>query len=352
MATAPVSYQSALIESLRAASPGFGSNNPGVMLLDNPANSKTVIKFNRTPTLPPGPVVGPPLPPGPTPAPSLPPPVIGPGPGGGPGGPPVIGPGPGPVVGPVGPSVPPNDVVPVPDYTDDLWGPDTPPPPPAPAPDGGDDVATPLPVPDPSPLEPVDLPPLPGPPPAPTPPGPSDDGSGGVPVPDYTNDLWGPTPPDDVPVPDYTDDLWPPVYDEIPQGEIDVVAPGSSQPARDAIDRIGNITELGDPLDELGDIEVPEPIIDPPPVPSPSEGGGSGGSGDVYFRPSRPSSVSDNPLDEWEWIEPDVPEIPLPEIPSSNFSFSDAELMDMLFGDYFGGGGSGGLGGMNLYMQE
>lgn len=99
-----------------------------------------------------------------------------------------------------------------------------------------------------------------------------------------------------------------PEYDEIPEGEIEVGAPGSSQPARDAIDQIGDITEVGDPLDE------------------------------------------------WDWIELDEPEIPLPEIPAANFgdfNFSDAELLDMLFGDYFGGGGGGGLGGsMNLIMQE
>lgn len=169
-------------------------------------------------------------------------------------------------------------------------------------------------------------------------------------------DIVPPPQDDNVTVPDYTDDLWPPVYDEIPEGEIDVVAPGSSQPARDAIDNIGDITELGDPLDELGDIELPIPEIDPPPVPQPSDDASSGGSGDVYVRPSTPSSVSDNPLDEWDWIELEEPEIPLPEIPAANFgdfSFSDAELLDMLFGDYFGGGGGGGVGGsMNLIMQE
>lgn len=288
MATAPVEYQSALIESLRAASPGFTSNNPGVTLMDNPANSNTVINFRRTPFqpyLPPGPVVGPPQPPPPST------PVIGPEPGGGPVGPPVVGPGP--VVGPVSPSLPP-DAVPsdpapapsVPDYTDDLWPPvepepQLPPDPiaepipvPDPAPpdvrdlpplDEHEDVATPVPVPDPSPWEPVDLPPLP-------------------------------------PEPDPVDP---------PQGEIDVLPPGDSQPARDAIDGIGDITEVGEPLDE------------------------------------------------WDWLEPDIPEIPLPEIPEffepglMEFNLSDADLLDLFFGDFGTVGGGGGRGwNPNVIMSE
>lgn len=294
MATAPVAYQSALIESLRAASPGFTSNNPGVTMLANPANSKTVLDFKRTPIqpyLPPGPVVGPPLPPGPTPAPPPPlPPVIGPG---GPGGPPVIGPGPGPSSPPLPPAPPDLDPAPdVPDYTDDLWPPVEPDPveesvaesfpvpdpgpiyteelppldpvaEPFPVPDqppleffdmppldDSSDVAQPFPVPDPSPWEPVDLPPL-------------DDFVG--PMPD---DFVGPMPDDFVgPMPD--DFVGPPVpeYDEIPEGEIDVGPPGNSEPARDAIDQIGDITEIGDLLDELGDIELPDPVIDLPLVP-------------------------------------------------------------------------------------
>ena len=134
--------------------------------------------------------------------------------------------------------------------------------------------------------------------------------------------------------------------------------PGDSQPARDAIDQIGDITEVGAPLEELGDIDLEEVLLDVPPVPVPDSSGdgsgSSGGSGNVYVRPSGPlKSVSENPLDEWEWIELEEPEIPLPEIPSASmdYNFSDADLMDFLFGD-FGGGGGGGFGGMNLYMQE
>lgn len=165
------------------------------------------------------------------------------------------------------------------------------------------------------------------------------------------------------PMPD--DFVGPPAPDDIPEGEIDVKPLGSSQPARDAIDQIGDITEVGDPLDELGDIELPIPDIAPPDIPppepeTPSDAGGpTGGSGDFYVPPRDLISVSPDPLDEWEWIEPDIPEIPLPDIPRANsadfgdFNFSDAELLDMLFGDYFGGGGGGGLGGsMNLIMQE
>lgn len=156
----------------------------------------------------------------------------------------------------------------------------------------------------------------------------------------------------------------PPEYDEIPQGEIEVGPPGNSQLARDAIDRIGDITEVGDPLDELGDIDLPDPVIDPPPVPPPEpdgggDGGPTGGSGDFYVPPRDLISVSPDPLDEWEWIEPDIPEIPLPDIPRANsadfgdFNFSDAELLDFLFTDFAGGGGGGGIGGgMNMFVQE
>lgn len=303
MATTAAPYQSALIQSLRAASPGFTSNNPGVTMLANPANSKTVIDFKRTPIqpyLPPGPFVGPP---GPAPAPS---PTPAPPPGGG-GGPIVIGPGPD--VGPVTP-LPRIDVVPDDDFVgpmpddfvgpmpddfvgpmpDDFVGP--------PAPD--DDVAQTFPVPDPAPPDAVDLPPLP----------PGDDDFVG-PMPDdfvgpMPDDFVGPMPDDFVgPMPDdFVGPPEPPEYDEIPQGEIEVGPPGDSQPARDAINNIGDITQV------------------------------------------------DDPLGEWDWIEFDVPEISIPQIPEFDFSFSNDDLLDILFGDFggwsgggWGGGGGGGGGG-------
>lgn len=409
MATAPVSYQSALIESLRAASPGFGSNNPGVTLLDNPANSKTVINFKRTPIkpyVPPPPAVAPPPPPAPAPAPP---------PSGG-GGPIVIGPGPGPGVAPVSP-LPRVDDVPVPDYTDDLWGPETP----APAPNSGGDGAETFPVPDPSPPDVRDLPPLDGP---------------ASPVPDYTDDLWppvyddiptgsievGPTPSplrdvinnappvtqvddpldelgtisvpepvidppfipppavqdDSAPLPDYTDDLWPPVYDEIPQGEIEVGPPGNSQPARDAINNAPPVTQVDDPLTELGTISVPEPVIDPPFIP-PAEDitppvydeipqgeieivapGNSQPARDAINDAGPVTDVGD-PLDHWDWIEADAPEITVPEfvdtfdpINLDDFFIPDVDWFDMLFGDFGGwsGGGGGGRGWDPLIMME
>ena len=180
---------------------------------------------------------------------------------------------------------------------------------------------------------------------------------------DPPDDFVGPMPY----IPSDDDFVGPPApdYDEIPQGEIEVGPPGSSQPARDAIDQIGDITEVGDPLDELGDIEIEIPDILPPDIPLPEPdtpddaGGPAGGSGNFYVPPRDLMSVSPDPLDEWDWIELEEPEIPLPDIPAANFAdfgdfnFSDAELMDMLFGDYFGGGGGGGVGGsMNLIMQE
>jgi hypothetical protein len=410
-----VPYQSALIESLRGASPGFTSNNPGVTMLANPANSKTVIDFKRAPPpapfFPPGPPVGPPLPPAPAPAPA--PPSSGGGGDGGGGrpvtpGPVIIGPGPSLPVDPA-PTPDPAPDPDVPDYIDDLWPPveedpvesfpvpdptppdvvDLPPLPPE------DEVATPFPVPHPAPPDAVDLPPLP-----------TEDEQE---VPDYTEDLWPPVEPEPqdppqgeiviepigggdrdqireadpvtvpgdpvdewepvvLPEPDWEDLMGPPVpdsegapppqYDEIPQGEIEVGPPGDSQPARDAIDQIGDITEVGDPLDELGDIDLEEVLLEVPPVPVPdSSGDGSGsggGAGDVYVRPSVPvGSVSDNPLDEWDWIELEEPEIPLPEIPSASmdYSFSDADLMDFLFGD-FGGGGGGSSNNFNVISLE
>lgn len=105
----------------------------------------------------------------------------------------------------------------------------------------------------------------------------SDDSS---PVRDTINDLVGirdvyiPTGTNSEPEPE-------PEYDEIPQGEIDVGPPGNTANARG-------------------------PIRD-------------------YI----PRSVGD-PLDEWEWIEPDIPEIPLPEIPAAGVGSIDRELLDFL----------------------
>lgn len=184
-----------------------------------------------------------------------------------------------------------------------------------------------------------------------------DDFVGPMPYFPSEDDFVGPMPDDFVGPPA-------PEYDEIPEGEIDVVAPGSSQPARDAIDQIGDITEVGDPLDELGDIELPIPEIPLPDIPPPEPdapgdaGGPTGGSGDLYVPPRDPVSVSPDPLDEWDWIELEEPEIPLPETPAASFgdfNFSDAELLDMMFGDFFfgGGGGGGGVGGgMNVISWE
>lgn len=198
--------------------------------------------------------------------------------------------------------------------------------------------------------EPVIEPPL-------IPPVGGDDFVGPMPYFPSEDDFVGPMPDDFVGPPA-------PEYDEIPEGEIDVVAPGSSQPARDAIDQIGDITEVGDPLDELGDIELPIPEIPLPDIPPPEPdapgdaGGPTGGSGDFYVPPRDLVGVSPDPLDEWDWIELEEPEIPLPEIPAASFgdfNFSDAELLDMMLGDFFfgGGGGGGGVGGsMNLIMQE
>ena len=253
---------------------------------------------------------------------------------------------------------------------DDFVGPPDPDPPP---PDDG--VADPFPVSDPPPLDAVDLPPLgdPNPPRDPDPPPPplvTDEVE--LDLPDYTDDLWPPIDLDprdpgpreadpDPDVPDYTDDLGTPIYDEIPEGEIDVKTgvTDAYQDARDALVNADTVTQLDDPLDELGDIDLEEVLLDVPPVPTPdSSGDGSGSSGggvgDVYVRPSVPvGSVSDNPLDEWDWIELEEPEIPLPEIPASNagYSFSDADLMDFLFGD-LGGGGGGAWNNFNVISLE
>lgn len=358
---APVQYQSELIRSLREASPGFGTNNPGVTMLANPANSKTVIDFKRAPPpapfFPPGPPVGPPLPPAPTPAPAPPPSGGGGGGGGGPGGPPVVGPTTPPIWRePIDPDLPSNpdpreadpdpDRVPeadpdptVPDYTDDLWPPVDEP------------VAETFPVPDSTPPDVRDLPPLP----------PEDEVATTFPVPDPAPpnvvDLPPLLPDDELEIPDYTDDLGTPIYDEIPEGEIDVKTgvTDAYQDARDALVNADTVTQLDDPLDELGDIDLEEVLLDVPPVPTPdSSGDGSGDSGNVYVRPSGSvGGVSEDPLDEWDWIELEEPEIPLPEIPASNagYSFSDADLMDFLFGD-LGGGGGGAWNNFNVILQE
>lgn len=226
-------YQSGLIQSLRAASPGFGSDNPGVTLLENRAGSSKPINFtfspktgltNRPPVLklpdsngvvtkPPGGGDG------------------GGGSGGGTGG--GGGSGGGITIGP-GPA---DDDVSVPDYTDDLYGPEVP--------DYTDDLGPPVedesvqtfPVPDPAPPDVMDLPPI------------------------FSEDE----------VPDYTEDLWPPVEPEPqdpPQGEIEVGPPGNTSNAG-AIGR-RPVGSVGDPADEWEWIELPEPEIPLPEIPEPS----------------------------------------------------------------------------------
>jgi hypothetical protein len=230
----------------------------------------------------------------------------------------------------------------VPDYTEDLWPPVDEP------------VAESFPVPDPSPVEIIDLPPL------------DEPVAESFPVPD-------PIEPEIMDLPPLPDEPPQPEPQDPPQGELEVGPPGDSQPARDAIDQIGDITEVGSPLDEWDEIELPEPEIPLPPVPEPEPvaesfpvpdqslldfvdlppldepvppspqpepvpepagdgDGGGGGFGDVYNPPTITGSVSPDPLDEWEWIELEEPEIPLPEIPAASFSMSDAALLDMLMG--------------------
>jgi len=239
------------------------------------------------------------------------------------------------------PPLPPEDVQDIPDYTEDLWPPVEPEPQDPPQ---GEIVIEPIGGGDRDQIREADPVTVPG--------DPVDEWEPVVlPEPDW-EDLMGPPLPDPEGAP-------PPQYDEIPEGEIDVVAPGSFQPARDAIDQIGDITEVGDPLDELGDIDLEEVLLDVPPVPTPdSSGDGSGSSGggvgDVYVPPRDLISVSPDPLDEWDWIELEEPEIPLPEIPSASmdYNFSDAELMDFLFGDFGGGGGGGGSSSWLQFAQE
>lgn len=73
------------------------------------------------------------------------------------------------------------------------------------------------------------------------------------------------------PLPDETEPppAPPPEYDEIPEGQIEIEPLGGSQPARDALDGIGDITELGSPIDEWEPIDLPIPEIPLPPIPEP-----------------------------------------------------------------------------------
>lgn len=123
-------------------------------------------------------------------------------------------------------------------------------------------------------------------------------------VPPSNDDFVGPMPDDFVgpPAPD---------YDEIPEGEIEVGPPGSSQPARDAIDEIGDITEVGDPLDELGDVELPEPVIEPPFIPPV---GGDDFVGPMPYIPSDDDFVGPMPDDFVGPPAPEYDEIPEGEI--------------------------------------
>ncbi len=302
MATAPVPYQSALIESLRAASPGFTSNNPGVTLLPNQPNSALTINFLRGPRTglannPPA-FTWPTAPPAPAPSPTPAPPpsgggdpiVIGPGPA------PMPAPAPLPPISPPGPPAP-DDLFVGPPAPDDLFvGPPAPDDlfvgPPAPddlfvGPPAPDDlfvgppapVAEPFPVPDPDPVNVVDLPPL---------------------LPDDGSDFVGPMPDDFVgPMPDdFVGPPEPPEYDEIPEGEIPIGPPGSSQPARDAIDQIGDITEVGDPLDELDDIELPIPEIELPETPPPETQYDEIPEGEIEIGPPGSSQPARDAIDE------------------------------------------------------
>lgn len=288
-------YSSALIQSLRGSG-DFGTNNPGVSFLDNPTNAFAPINFRRAPRV------------GMTNRPEvLQMPVYTPQPsfgGGGDGGAPFVrdrglnfdlplmeelSVEPDPVeIGPAEESVAESFPVPEPGriYSEEL--------PPL------EPVAQPFPVPDPPEMEFFDLPPLPDEPPA-----------------------------------------QPPEYDEIPEGQIEIEPLGGFQRARDALDGIGDITDLGSPIDEWEPIDLPIPEIPLPPIPEPDPApeptsGGGGGGGDYYVRPSISYSVSPDPLDEWEWIDLPEPEIPLPEIPapSASYTFSDADMMDMLLNDY------------------
>jgi hypothetical protein len=269
-------YQSALIQGLRQASPGVGSNNPGVRFLANQGNGMPLnMSFGGMPS---GLINNPTR----LEMPAYVAPVRGAGDDlGSPGFMPDRG---------LQFDLPALDQLEpeVPDYTEDLWPPVDEP------------VAESFPVPDPSPVEVSDLPPL-------------DPVAEPFPVPD-------PIEPEIMDLPPLPDEPQPEPQDP-PQGELEVGPPGDSQPARDAIDQIGDITEVGDPLDEWDMIELPEPDLTPPPVPEPSgDGGGEGGGGG-------------DPLDEWDWIEEEeLEDEPLPETPEASLLMADAALLDMLMG--------------------
>ena len=282
-------YASALVQSLRGGSGEFGTNNPGVSFLANPTMASAPINFRRAPRT------------GMTNRPEvLQMPAYVPQPSGG------------------GMDDIPSPVVPDRGLNFDLPLMDEPYVEPDPV---EEPVAESFPVPDPGPIYTEELPPL-------------EPVAESFPVPDQTPPEYYDLPP--LPDPDPAPA---PEYDEIPEGEIEIAPPGSSQPARDALDGIGDITEVGDPLDEWDPIELPIPEIPLPeiPQPEPEAPGGDigGGVGDVYVPPQRVNSVSPDPLDEWDWIELEEPEIPLPEIPApaASYGFSDAEL-DMLLNDY------------------
>lgn len=257
-------YQSALIQSLRGASPAFGTSNPGVTLLPNPVvPTMPALNFRRGAGLPGGnlnvvPPAPPPAPYVPPPAPAQPPAP----PAGGVAPPPDFTPPFVPVVpiGPIEPEVPDYnddlwgpDPVPVPDYTDDLYGPD-PVEPPAGSPAESEPAQT-FPVPDQPELEFVDLDPL-----VPEGPVPDDFGPPYVPEPIPAPDDFGPPfIPESVPVPTPEPEL--PVLFEPPS----YVPPPEPQVPQepDIADLDPFIPELADPI-PVAPIPVPEPEPEPP----------------------------------------------------------------------------------------
>lgn len=222
MAEAPAAqYQSALIQSLRGASPAFGTSNPGVTLLPNPVvPTMPALNFRRGAGLPGGNLNV--VPPAPPPAPYVPPPAPMQPPAppeGGVAPPPDFTPSFVPVM-PIGPTEPEvldynddlwgPDPVPVPDYTDDLYGPD-PVEPSAGSPAESEPAQT-FPVPDQPELEFVDLNPL-----VPEGPVPDDFGPPYVPEPIPAPDDFGPP---FIPEPEPE----PPLIDEMPAPEL-ILAP-------------------------------------------------------------------------------------------------------------------------------
>lgn len=181
----------------------------------------------------------------------------------------------------------------------------------------------------------------------------------------------GPSVPDpvDPEVPDYTDDLWPPVDEPVAEPfpvpdsgsvegvdlpPLDPVAEPFPVPDRDSI----YIEELPPLPDEQPD-PPPEPSVEliqdlplstePAPPSDPEEDfqidreAGLVPEWDIYVPPPAPKTPPETP-----------PETP-PDIPEDNFDdldFSEADLLDMLFGDFSGGGGGGLGGGMNMIVQE